>query len=62
MYHDYIRYPSIKDIVSSWNVVTIETKGYRFCDNGYHGDTHFVPEAHEDIAEKIHIELKKLFK
>ena len=58
MYHDYIRYPSIKDIVSSWNVVTIETKGYRFSDNGYHDDAHFVPEAHEDIAEKILIELK----
>jgi hypothetical protein len=62
MYHDYIRYPSIKDIVSSWNVVTLKTKGYRFSDNGYHDDAHFVPEAHEDIAEKIHIELKKLLK
>ena len=62
MYHDYIRYPSIKDIVSSWNVVTIETKGYRFSDNGYHDDAHFVPEAHEDIAEKMYIELQKLLK
>jgi len=62
LYHDYIRYPSIKDILSSWNIVTIETKGYRFCDNGYHEDTHFVPEAHEDIAEKMYIELQKLLK
>jgi len=62
LYHDYIRYPSIKDIVSSWNVVTIKTKGYMFSDNGYHDDAHFVPEAHEDIAEKMHIELKKLLK
>jgi hypothetical protein len=62
MYHDYIRYPSIKDITSMMDVITINTKGYKFSDNGYHDDAHFAPEAHEDIAEKIINELKENFK
>lgn len=62
MYYDYISYPKIKDITSMMDVITINPNGYKFSDNGYHDDAHFVPEAHEDIAEKIHIELKKLLK
>lgn len=61
LYHDYIRYPSVKTITNKMDVIRIDTKGYGFSDNGYHDDAHYVPEAHQDIAEKIFSMLKEKF-
>lgn len=54
LFHDYIEYPSIENIISKMDILTISAKGKTFWENGYHSDAHFVPEAHEDIAEKIY--------
>ncbi len=59
LFHDSIEYPNIDTILKQMDIVSVDSKGCRFDDFGYHSDAHWSPEGHEIVAENIYNILTK---